>query len=207
MKGVFIDIETTGLDFDIHEALEVAIVIVDLNNYSEQFAYTSCIKCDECTWSRADEKALAYNGFTRHENQVHSKDIFEVGKDLEEFFIKHEIVKGRAVFICQNPSFDRPFFLQLMSQERMIDLKLPYHWLDLASMFWIKYYGSCFPIPSLDMPIKDLNYEISLSKDSIAAHFGIAPEQRPHRALNGVMHLIKCYMAVCGISFNQRPCF
>ena len=102
--------------------------------------------------------------------------------------VENGVVKDKAFFVCQNPSFDRPFFLQLISQERMKELNMPYHWLDLASMFWIKFFGSftsCSP-----------EEVYSLSKDSIAKYFGLDPEVRPHRALNGVNHLIECYNEV-----------
>lgn len=195
MKAVFVDIETTGLDFDIHVAIDIGIVIEDLNERSTVHAYTSCITCDAKDWSFADKKALEVNGYTP-ENHFPSKKSWEVGEEIEKFLVNHEIVKGKAFFICQNPSFDRPFFLQLMSQERMNDLNMPYHWLDLASMYWIKYYGSFWPIPTADCIVPELAYEISLSKDSIAKRFGIPPEEKPHKALRGAIHLMKCYHAV-----------
>ncbi len=37
---------------------------------------------------------------------------------------------------------------------------------------------------------------MNLSKDQIAEYFGISAEEKPHRAMNGVEHLIKCYRAV-----------
>lgn len=198
MKGVFVDIETTGLDFDKHVILDIAIAVVNLNDYNEMSAYTSCIKCDAPDWFFADKKALEVNGFREENHWQLAKDDWIVSKEIDDFLVKHEIVRGKAFFICQNPSFDKPFFHQLMSQERMDELNLPYHWLDLASMYWIKFFGSFYPIPTADCIIPELAYEISLSKDSIAKHFGIPPEEKPHRALNGVMHLIQCYKAVSG---------
>lgn len=198
MKAVFIDIETTGLDFDVHVILDIGVVIVDLNDYSQVQAYTSCIRCDTHDWLLADKKALEVNGFTEGNHWQLAKDDWVVSQEIEDFLVKNEIIKGKAFFICQNSSFDRPFFRQLMSQERVEELNLPYHWLDLASMYWIKFYGSFWPIPSANCIIPEYEYEISLSKDSIAKHFGIPPEEKPHRALNGVMHLIKCYKAISG---------
>lgn len=205
MKAVFVDIETTGLDFISHVPLDVAVAIVDLNTHDEMHTYTSCITCDAKHWEWADPKALAVNGYSKDNFPLEAKPAWQVGSEIEKFLIKHEVVKGRAFFICQNPAFDRPFFLQLLSQYQMNEHNMPYHWLDLASMYWIKYYGSFWPIPSLDSHYKDLFYEISLSKDSIAASFGIAPEPKPHKALNGVEHLIKCYEAICSsrIPFNK----
>lgn len=199
MKAVFVDIETTGLDFDVHVAIDIAVIVVDLSTIDEKHTYTACITCDAKDWLFADPKALQVNGYSQDTFPSYSKPSWQVGKEIEEFLVQHEIVRGRSFFICQNPSFDRPFFLQLMSQDRMNELHMPYHWLDLASMYWIKFYGSFYPIPSLDSPYKDLNYEISLSKDSIAYAFGIPPEPKPHKALMGAEHLIRCYEAVSSL--------
>ena len=37
-----------------------------------------------------------------------------------------------------------------------------------------------------------------LSKDKIAGAFALASEEKPHRARNGVNHLLLCYEAVVG---------
>lgn len=192
MKAIFLDLETTGLDFDTHVVLDVGIVIADLCNMSCTHAYTACISCDADDWVRADPKALEVNGFNEENHWQLAKKDYLVTDELIEFFSKHDVVKGKAFFICQNPSFDRPFFLQLMSQELMTELNLPYHWLDLASMFWMKEYAQ----------FEDIPQEISLSKDTIAKHLALPPEDKPHKALQGAMHLMKCYMWLTGKSIS-----
>lgn len=192
MKAIFVDIETTGLDFDVHVPIDIAVAVLDLDDMTSLVTYTACITLDASDWILADKKALEVNGFIP-ENTLLSKNDWQVGKEIEEFLVKQGVCKDESFFICQNPSFDRPFFLQLISQERMNELNWPYHWLDLASMFWIKFYGSCYPAPS----------KLSLSKDSIAKHFGLPPERKPHRALNGVLHLIQCYRYVS----SWQTCF
>lgn len=186
MKGVFLDLETTGLDFDRHVVLDVGVVIADFNDMHNIVSYTSCITCDANDWLMADKKALEVNGFTEENHWQLAKKDYEVREELLSFFERFGVERGKAFFICQNPSFDRPFFLQIMSQELMDDRNLPYHWLDLASMFWFKKYASCKPCPD----------KVSLSKDNIAQEFLIPPEQKPHKALNGAMHLFRCYRAL-----------
>lgn len=186
MKIAFVDIETSGLDFNIHVVLDIAIVVVDYSDSKKKrIGYTSCIECDEKDWILAEEEALLINGFSE-ENHFPSKKDWQAGKEIEEFLVKNKIQNGNSFFLCQNPSFDRPFFYQLLSQNRMKELNMPYHWLDLASMYWIKTYGS------MDIDPKS----ISLSKDDIAHTFGIPPEDKPHKALKGALHLIKCYEAL-----------
>lgn len=185
MKGVFVDIETTGLNFKTHVPLDIAVSIVDLSDITVLETYSSLITCSTRAWDYADDAALRCNGYDI-DNHFPSKGAFDVGIEIENLFRKHEIDKGKAVFICQNPSFDKFFFGMIVDLHTYRNIHLPYHWLDLASMYWIKFYGSCYPVPEA----------LSLSKDSIAAAFGLPTETKPHKALGGVAHLILCYKAV-----------
>jgi DNA polymerase-3 subunit epsilon/oligoribonuclease len=54
-------------------------------------------------------------------------------------------------------------------------------------MFW----AYCHLSPGA--PKSEFFKEMSLSKDAIAARLGLPPEEKPHRALNGVAHLLACY--------------
>lgn len=104
--------------------------------------------------------------------------------------------RGSAVFICQNPAFDRGFFNLLVDVYVQELLNWPYHWLDLASMFWanifVKARNSGIPLPD----------KISLSKNDIAKYYDLPPEENPHKAMRGVDHLILCYRKVL-ISFSE----
>lgn len=185
MIGVFVDIETTGLDFRKHVPLDIAVSIVDMSDISVIATYSSLITCNAYAWSNASDEALRVNGYDI-DNHFHSKSAFDVGIEIENLFKKYVIEKGKAFFICQNPSFDKFFFGMIVDLYAARNRNLPYHWLDLASMYWIRFYGCCYPTPEC----------LSLSKDSIAESFGIPPEIKPHKALGGVAHLISCYKAV-----------
>lgn len=191
MKLVFVDIETTGLDFDRYVAIDVALVVVDYFESRSQGilkdVYSCCITCDAKDWDLADKSALKVNGYTR-ENHVNSKQNYIVGKEIEEFLVKHNIVQGKAFFICQNPSFDRPFFLQLMCHDEMVSLNLPYHWLDLASMYFF-HHLSC-TVPQM----------VDVSKNAIAKSLNTSIERNPHKALNGALHLMICFEKLCKLT-------
>lgn len=185
MKAIFLDIETDGLDPDMHVALEIGVSIYDLHKMTCITEYSSLIRCSERQRVfDSDPEALKINGIT-YEELKEAKEASVVCGDLTELFLTHELDKTNSVFICQNPSFDRGFFPQIMPVDTQHELELPYHWLDLASMFWSR--------------IVDTNRDhimetpIPLSKDSIATYLGIPKEEKPHRALNGVRHLISCY--------------
>ena len=97
-------------------------------------------------------------------------------------FNKHGIKRGQAVFICQNPSFDRGFFSQLIPSYEQEKMNLPYHWLDFASMFF-----------SIELFHNKKPWDVGFSKDKIARYLNLKEEVRPHRAINGVHHLLECF--------------
>ena len=116
----------------------------------------------------------------------------EIAKEVLTLLTKWKIKRDSAVFICQNPSFDRVFFSQIIDSDTQELLRWPYHWLDLASMFWAI---------TMDKAKKNkgpLPWEAGFSKDLIAAHYKLPKEASPHRAMNGVDHLLLCYQAVVG---------
>ena len=116
------------------------------------------------------------------------KKLQEVAKEIKQSFKICGIQRGKAVFICQNPSFDRAFFSEIIDTDIQEQLSWPYHWLDLASMYWMK----CL----LERKLKP--WETGVSKNNIAAAYNLPPEAAPHKAINGVDHLIVCYKAIVG---------
>jgi DNA polymerase-3 subunit epsilon/oligoribonuclease len=192
--------ETNGLNMETHIPVEISLIIADADCSEIECEYTSLIKpiCydEEEFIKNSTPEALKVNGITYQMLREQGKLPTQVRFEIEDLFVKHSIFRGEAIFICQNPSFDRAFINKLFWHENMEELKWPYHWLDLASMYWIKFFGSCYPIP----------YTVSLSKDSIAHAMGLPPEEKPHRALNGVKHLMMCYKRIRGINcFINEP--
>lgn len=191
MKGIFLDIETNGLHPDNNSPLEICVSIYDLHGMLCIEEYSSLIHCSERQWVLgSDPKALAINGIT-YEEVKDAKTHNEVCEDLTEMFLSNEIHKRNAAFICQNPSFDRCFFNQIMPIETQQELELPYHWLDLASMYFARSIDVEKPVNGHNLP-----HLIRLSKDAIATYLGVPVEVKPHRATNGVHHLIECYTAL-----------
>jgi oligoribonuclease len=191
MLGIFLDQETTGLDSKKHRVLELAFRVVDLARGKEEGAYCSIIAHPREVWEGRDPMSILVNGFT-YEEQRMGKDTQVVQDEVLRIFEKLGIKRGKAVFICQNPSFDRPFFHQIVDPYIQERLFWPYHWLDLASMYW------AFEMKKSAEEKKFTLDELQLSKDAIAASYGLPPERRPHRAENGVDHLLLCYSHIVG---------
>lgn len=195
MLGIFLDSETNGLNSQIHKILEIAFKIVDLKTGEVKEVYQTTIAQSIEAWEKSDQESLRINGFTWDEvNQ--GKTPRHVSQQIIDCFASWEIKRKKAVFICQNPSFDRVFFSQLIDSDTQELLRWPYHWLDLASMHWAL---------TMNRAQKDsgpLPWETGFSKDLIASYYQLPSEAKPHRAMNGVEHLILCYQAVVG--FPQR---
>lgn len=192
--AIFIDIESNGLDPSLHRCLEVALRVMDVQSGEEKSAYSSLIKQDAAVWARSDLVSLGINEFTWEQVQQ-GKSEREVREEIVATFTALGIHRSNAFFLAQNPSFDRAFFSQLISISEQDRYQWPYHWLDFASMYWA-------------LHVKQARNQaehkvgkaacLSLSKDTIAAQFGLPPEQKPHRAMRGVEHLITCYAHVVG---------
>jgi DNA polymerase-3 subunit epsilon/oligoribonuclease len=186
LLGVFLDTETNGLNPFKHKILEIAFKILDIETGFCAAKYEAMIALSQAEWGLSDPDSLKVNGFS-WDMAKNGRSLSQVAEEIGDLFVRHRIVRGEAVFICQNPSFDRAFFHQFFATEEQEELRFPYHWLDLASMFW------AVSIVEGQMP-----WLKGYSKDKIAAAYHLPPEAQPHRAMNGVDHLLVCYEAVVG---------
>lgn len=189
MRAIFLDIETTGLDPRQHHAIDIAFRIIDFNQKQTLITYQSVIQQDMSAWDKRDLASIEVNGYS-FEEIANGKSKEQIAQEIVRIFHHFHIERGNAFFLCQNPSFDRGFFTQIIDVYLQEKLNWPYHWLDLASIFWTtvvqKSFKGVAPLPET----------LSLSKNEIAKAYQLPPEENPHRALKGVEHLIQCYEAV-----------
>jgi len=191
MLAIFLDTETTGLDVLKHRVIEIAFKIVSLETGIVVSTYQSIVKQSQEVWNKRDPSSVEVNGFTWEKVQTGQEEA-DVGKEITAILKASKITRGQAVFICQNPSFDRAFFAQLVPVYTQEELLWPYHWLDFASMYW------SLTVKELKKNQQPIPKELSLSKNSIATRFNLPIEEHPHSALNGVNHLLLCYQTVVG---------
>jgi oligoribonuclease len=198
MLAIFLDIECTGLDFRKHNVLEIAFKVIDVTDGTIKGEYQSIVAVPQEAWDNKDPHSIEVNGF-RWEELAKGKPATVVGREIVDLLTALHIERGKAVFICQNPAFDRGFFSQLVDVYTHEKLHWPYHWLDFASMYWaLKMREST----TGGSPFPD---QINLSKNEIAKQYNIPPEASPHRAMNGVDHLIQCYKTVVGFVHAPMP--
>ena len=190
MLLVFLDTETSGLNPEKHRILEIAFKILDSVSGKHVASYPSIIAQPQAVWAAADPESLDVNEFTWEEVST-GKPENVVANEVSDILNQAGMTDQGGVFICQNPSFDRAFFCGLINADIQTEYGWPYHWLDLASMFW------AIRMMQDKKSVKQIKEE-GLSKNKIARHFGIPAEASPHRAMNGVKHLIACYEALFG---------
>lgn len=191
MLAIFLDIETTGLDYRIHQPIDIGLKIIDPSTGLEKGSYQSVIKISEEDWSKRDLTSMEINGYTWDE-VAKGKNVSDVAREIIELLQEHRVERGKAVFICQNPAFDKCFFTKLIDIYTQEKMHWPYHWLDFASMYWAQQVNS-WKEQKLGFP-----EEMNLSKNSIALSKNLPEEVMPHKAMNGVDHLILCYKTVVG---------
>ena len=185
MRLIFLDIETTGLDPAKDVPLEIAIMILNADDLSQIYSAEYLIKQDGVKLDKLGNIGTSVHGIDRRDlNEAYNP--YQIFLAVNDAFTFMKISKDNAVFVCQNPSFDRQFFNQIFPEEYRISEGWPYHWLDLASMFWIT---------------EQLPEYMLLSKDNIAVKLDIPVEVKPHKAMQGVKHLIRCY-----IEMMKRTC-
>ena len=186
--GIFLDSETNGLDFLTHQLLEIAYIIVDLETGKQLTCYESVIKISKEQFDSSLPESLQINHFTESEIEQ-GKPLQQVAQEIIAEFEAFKVRRGSALFICQNPSFDRSFFSSLIAPSIQESHQWPYHWLDLASMY--------FAVKLKTKGVVALR-KGGLSKDMIAGDLLLGPEKKPHRAMNGAKHLLACYETLLG---------
>lgn len=195
MLAIFLDIEATGLDFKKHKPIDLAFKIVDPNTGEIKAAYQSVVKQSQEIWDQSDPASIEINGYTWERVQG-GKDSNVVKVEVIDIFSNLNIKRGKAVFICQNPSLDRALFTDIIDVYTQEKLNWPYHWLDFASMYW------AYLSQKLKQSRKSYPNEVNLSKNSIAQKYKLETEGLPHLAMNGVDHLLLCYKAVIGFPLS-----
>ncbi|NGX61157.1 MAG: hypothetical protein K940chlam9_00638 [Chlamydiae bacterium] len=185
MLLIFLDTETTGLDPQKHRALEIAYKIVDPFSGKTLNRFESLVSQTPEVWAEADPASLAVNGFTWEET-LEGISEKNVASEIINDFNRMALGEKEGAFICQNPTFDRSFFNQIVPVELQVHYGWPYHWLDLASMFFAL---------TLKRDPKNARClkESDLSKNAIASSLGLPKEASPHRAMQGVDHLLGCF--------------
>lgn len=162
---IFLDCETTGLNPDKHEIIEIGAVKEDGTTFE--------CKVIPLHIKEADPEALKINGYNL--------------KDWGESFLLHHALqllnefvgKDMPYFMAYNTSFDLSF---LEKAYRDCNLPWPFHYhkLDLLTLAWA-------------WREKTWDMNLSLSLKNVCLALGIEPEPAIHSALNGAQKAYEVY--------------
>ena len=170
------DVETTGFDADIHEIIEIGLVLVDQQTLKIKDEWTVKIKPRKI--KTAAEKALKVAGY----NKLDWLKAVELKEAMEVYSKKTK----SAIFLAHNSFFDWSFIAQAFKSTGVED-HTDYHRLDLFSIAW----GL-----SRNKKLKDLS-KFNLSE--MCKYFNIDPEPLPHRAPNGARKELEILKKLQGI--------
>lgn len=165
-----VDVETSGLDPQKHEILEIGMVLFDADTLKTIDALDLRVKPEHP--ETGDPKAFVVNGYNK-------KD----WSDCMDLTLAMTIFKARtedATFCAHNVIFDWSF-IQAASEKTGVPLNFDYHKLDLLSLAWAK-------IPHGKMQ--------SWSLKTVCTYLGIPPEPKIHGGLNGAITEYKVYRAL-----------
>ena len=159
--GYICDTETTGMDSEVHEIIEISLSRIVLDNsssYKEDDQKTWLLKATK-PQSISDE-ALSINGHKKEDILCHSKygkenykNPVDVINEIELWMMDDNVSSMDRVFIGQNPMFDLGFLKKLWSKykndfpfsiengNRIIDTKQIIVLYDLCTGKRRQYYG------------------------------------------------------------------
>lgn len=145
---VFIDLETTGLDKDKHEIIEVACLVVDGQSLEVVEEYVAKVKPKHI--ETANSEALKINGYDPNK--------WRGAKNIEEVMEKIRAISEGGMIAGWNVSFDWAF-IEENFEKLKIESSFNYHKVDVQSIAYACLYRK--------------KKAKSLRLDAVAPFFGI----------------------------------
>jgi len=178
------DVETTGLDSQTHEIIEIGLLLIDQE--SLQVIDTLDVKIKPEHIENASQSALSLNGY----NESDWKDAITL---QEAMGLYGEKTKG-AIFCAHNVTFDWSFIQEAFIKTG-VNNSMDYHRLDLLTMAWITL---------ADTGVKAFNL------NRLASQFGIPEEPKPHRGINGARTAYDVFRKLVSMNKNferEKVCY
>jgi len=170
----FVDLETTGLDAEKHEIIEIGAIIArqiprDGRGNDLEIIGELDLKVKPEHLETSDPEALKINGF----NEMDWMFAVDLASAMKVFADKTD----GAILVAQNVSFDW-LFLEKAFVKTGIENKMDYHRLDLLSMAYAKLYHD--------------EHAQRFSLRALCEHFGIKNE-RAHSAMADIRAEFEVY--------------
>lgn len=153
------DLETTGLDFLVHEIIEIGLLVVESSSFEVVDRLDVRVKPEHI--ETATKEAMEVNGYNESD--------WKTAVPLKEAMIEYSRKTPKAVFLAHNVTFDWSFTNEAFRKTGVKNL-MDYHRLDLYTIAWIL--------------LKNTKVE-GFNLNKIANFLGVPQEPMPHRAING----------------------
>jgi DNA polymerase III alpha subunit (gram-positive type) len=161
------DIETTGLDADIHEIVELGLLIVDQKTLRVQDQYHARIR--PIRIKTAAKRALEISGYNPR--------AWATAVDLETAMTVYA-QKARTAIFCSYNLYLANSFMDAAFKMSGVEDPTDYHRLDLFTLAWSR----LGPGPA--------------NLDSICRRLNIVPEPVPRRAMDGALKQLEVLRAL-----------
>lgn len=168
----FLDIETTGTVFGVHEIIDLAAIRTspDGTQIRNVFQHKIAPQHPE----RSSERARQITGYSISAWR-------SARKADHSFWTEFASFARECVPVCHNPSFDRAFVTLAASSVEVNDLGLDYHWIGTESLAW---------------PLYLRGHMVQFSLATLCDYLGVEPEPVIHTALNGAQACRRIYLAL-----------
>jgi DNA polymerase III alpha subunit (gram-positive type) len=161
MKNIsMIDVETTGLDSQKHEIIEIGLVVFESESpFKVLNTFNTKVKPEHP--ETGSSMAFQVNGYTEKE-WADAPSLYSALGEMEE------MCKG-STMLAYNVSFDWSFLQEAYKKTKQRS-PFDYHRLDLFTVAW------------MNIPHEEIaNWKLK----TVCEKLGIAPEPEIHRAING----------------------
>lgn len=140
-----LDTETTGLDSDIHEIIEIAAITYLLDKEGNRYVLKKFeSKINPQQLHTASEKALEVNGFTL-EKWKGAPNASEVMPDIKEIIEQSDILIGQNLIfdlnfvneVCHRNNIDPPSFPPYIDTKSIADRLVAANWIQRSGMDYL----------------------------------------------------------------------
>jgi DNA polymerase III epsilon subunit-like protein len=162
---LMIDVEATGVDYEKHELIELAAVLIDKKTLKEKKFFSSFIKPKH--WRRRDPEAMVVNKI--------SWDSLQSAPSLKSVLQKFEKTFGTNVILSTYGTILDTAMLRLAYKQSQMTYKFDYHVFDIWPL--------CYVYMARKKLLTNRKRFSGFSLDDLAKHFKLHIPDNRHTAL------------------------
>ena len=167
------DLETTGLDANLHDIIEIGAIRLHPQTLEETGRLEVKVRIEHP--DTVQSQALLVNGYT--------EELWKDAVPLTDAIAMYSYLAVEGILVAYNITFEFSFMHEAFRRcGSNIDKVLDYHRIDVPSIVW-------FQKPNRE----------KMSLNVVCREFGIEPEPVVHRAINGAETTVKLLRKIRGM--------